>query len=150
MLSVCTCLGMGQPGGPNRSVWRPPPARHLCFTCKTLTSLLVLSPRYKQQLSAAEERQRGLEREKAQLALDWRQRCDVVERDHYRQAEDLIRALSEARDQVCVPRLVRCRRALGGPGSAPWLLDEGSGLSHVVVGIGRCRVSPSSVPCNDD
>ncbi|XP_044103109.1 coiled-coil domain-containing protein 57 isoform X2 [Neovison vison] len=56
--------------------------------------------RYKQQLSAAEERQRGLEREKAQLALDWRQRCDVVERDHYRQAEDLIRALSEARDQA--------------------------------------------------
>ncbi|XP_032177999.1 coiled-coil domain-containing protein 57 isoform X1 [Mustela erminea] len=56
--------------------------------------------RYKQQLSAAEERQRGLEREKAQLELDWRQRCDVVERDHYRKAEDLIRALSEARDQA--------------------------------------------------
>ncbi|XP_047562888.1 coiled-coil domain-containing protein 57 [Lutra lutra] len=56
--------------------------------------------RYKQQLSAAEERERGLEREKAQLELDWRQRCDTVERDHYHKAEDLIRALSEARDQA--------------------------------------------------
>ncbi|VCX40085.1 unnamed protein product [Gulo gulo] len=56
--------------------------------------------RYKQQLSAAEERERGLEREKAQLELDWRQRCDAVERDHYHKAEDLIRALSEARDQA--------------------------------------------------
>ncbi|XP_045839954.1 coiled-coil domain-containing protein 57 isoform X2 [Meles meles] len=56
--------------------------------------------RYKQQLSAAEERERGLEREKAQLELDWRQRCGAVERDHYRKAEDLIRALSEARDQA--------------------------------------------------
>ncbi|XP_022378960.1 coiled-coil domain-containing protein 57 isoform X2 [Enhydra lutris kenyoni] len=56
--------------------------------------------RYKQQLSTAEERERGLEREKAQLELDWRQRCDAVERDHYCKAEDLIRALSEARDQA--------------------------------------------------
>lgn len=112
---------------------RPPPpsvtAAHLCFMCKTLTSVLVLSPRYKQQLSAAEERERGLEREKAQLELDWRQRCGAVERDHYRKAEDLIRALSEARDQVCVPGLVGCRRALDGPGSALRLLDEGPGLS---------------------
>uniref|UniRef100_G1MFU1 Coiled-coil domain containing 57 n=1 Tax=Ailuropoda melanoleuca TaxID=9646 RepID=G1MFU1_AILME len=56
--------------------------------------------RYKQQLSEAVERERCLEREKAQLELDWRQRCDGVERDHYRKSEDLIRALTEARDQV--------------------------------------------------
>ncbi|XP_027423943.2 coiled-coil domain-containing protein 57 isoform X6 [Zalophus californianus] len=56
--------------------------------------------RYKQQLSVAAERERGLEREKVQLELDWRQRCDGVERDHYRKSEDLIQALTEARDQV--------------------------------------------------
>ncbi|XP_025715383.1 coiled-coil domain-containing protein 57 isoform X2 [Callorhinus ursinus] len=56
--------------------------------------------RYKQQLSMAAERERGLEREKVQLELDWRQRCDGVERDHYRKSEDLIQALTEARDQV--------------------------------------------------
>uniref|UniRef100_A0A452R7Q0 Coiled-coil domain containing 57 n=1 Tax=Ursus americanus TaxID=9643 RepID=A0A452R7Q0_URSAM len=56
--------------------------------------------RYKQQLSEAVERERCLEREKAQRELDWRQRCDGVERDHYRKSEDLIRALTEARDQV--------------------------------------------------
>ncbi|XP_077922409.1 coiled-coil domain-containing protein 57 isoform X3 [Halichoerus grypus] len=56
--------------------------------------------RYKQQLSAAAERERCLEREKMQLELDWRQRCDGVERDHYRKSEDLIQALTEARDQA--------------------------------------------------
>ncbi|XP_034881621.1 coiled-coil domain-containing protein 57 isoform X3 [Mirounga leonina] len=56
--------------------------------------------RYKQQLSAAAERERCLEREKMQLELDWRQRCDSVERDQYRKSEDLIQALTEARDQV--------------------------------------------------
>ncbi|XP_040495888.1 coiled-coil domain-containing protein 57 isoform X7 [Ursus maritimus] len=56
--------------------------------------------RYRQQLSEAVERERCLEREKAQRELDWRQRCDGVERDHYRKSEDLIRALTEARDQV--------------------------------------------------
>lgn len=69
-----------------------------------------------------------------QLELDWRQRCDGVERDHYRKSEDLIQALTEARDQVCVPRLVRFRPVLGGPGSALWPLEEGSGLSL------RCRL----------
>ncbi|XP_038402184.1 coiled-coil domain-containing protein 57 isoform X2 [Canis lupus familiaris] len=56
--------------------------------------------RYKQQLSAAADRERCLERERAQLELDWRQRCDSVERDHYRKSEDLIQALTEARDQA--------------------------------------------------
>ncbi|XP_030894801.1 coiled-coil domain-containing protein 57-like [Leptonychotes weddellii] len=56
--------------------------------------------RYKQQLSAAAERERCLEREKTQLQLDWQQRCDGVERAHYRKSEDLIQALTEARDQV--------------------------------------------------
>ncbi|XP_044777459.1 coiled-coil domain-containing protein 57 isoform X5 [Neomonachus schauinslandi] len=69
--------------------------------------------RYKQQLSAAAERERCLEREKVQLELDWRQRCDGVERDHYRKSEDLIQALTEARDQVAA-KLQETERTLRG------------------------------------
>ena len=82
----------------------------------------VPSRRYKQQLSAAADRERCLERERAQLELDWRQRCDSVERDHYRKSEDLIQALTEARDQVCTPSPVRFVLHRVGR-------EEGSGLS---------------------
>lgn len=95
------------------------------------------------------ERERCLEREKAQLELDWRQRCDGVERDHYRKSEDLIRALTEARDQVCIPKLVRFRPALGGPGSMPRGSRKAVGSHHTVVWIGTCRASLSSVTCNN-
>ncbi|VFV31397.1 Hypothetical predicted protein [Lynx pardinus] len=60
--------------------------------------------RYKQQLLAAAEREQCLQREKVQLELDWRHRCDSRERDHYRASEDLLQALTAARDQVCAPR----------------------------------------------
>ncbi|XP_030151753.1 coiled-coil domain-containing protein 57 [Lynx canadensis] len=56
--------------------------------------------RYKQQLLAAAEREQCLQREKVQLELDWRHRCDSRERDHYRASEDLLQALTAARDQV--------------------------------------------------
>uniref|UniRef100_A0A8C8XGH6 Coiled-coil domain containing 57 n=1 Tax=Panthera leo TaxID=9689 RepID=A0A8C8XGH6_PANLE len=56
--------------------------------------------RYKQQLLAAVERERCLHRDKVQLELDWRHRCDSRERDHYRASEDLLQALTAARDQV--------------------------------------------------
>ncbi|XP_053067477.1 coiled-coil domain-containing protein 57 isoform X4 [Acinonyx jubatus] len=56
--------------------------------------------RYKQQLLAAAEREQCLQRDKVQLELDWRHRCDSRERDHYRASEDLLQALTAARDQV--------------------------------------------------
>ncbi|XP_053748857.1 coiled-coil domain-containing protein 57 isoform X3 [Panthera pardus] len=56
--------------------------------------------KYKQQLLAAVERERCLHRDKVQLELDWRRRCDSRERDHYRASEDLLQALTAARDQV--------------------------------------------------
>ncbi|XP_058559718.1 coiled-coil domain-containing protein 57 isoform X2 [Neofelis nebulosa] len=56
--------------------------------------------RYKQQLLAAVEREQCLRRDKVQLELDWRHRCDSRERDHYRASEDLLQALTAARDQV--------------------------------------------------
>ncbi|XP_042773130.1 coiled-coil domain-containing protein 57 isoform X4 [Panthera leo] len=56
--------------------------------------------KYKQQLLAAVERERCLHRDKVQLELDWRHRCDSRERDHYRASEDLLQALTAARDQV--------------------------------------------------
>ncbi|XP_037013859.2 coiled-coil domain-containing protein 57 isoform X2 [Artibeus jamaicensis] len=56
--------------------------------------------RYQRQLSLATEREQSLEREKAQLGLDWQRRCAGLERDHYRQSEELIQGLSTAREQV--------------------------------------------------
>ncbi|XP_040312648.1 coiled-coil domain-containing protein 57 isoform X3 [Herpailurus yagouaroundi] len=56
--------------------------------------------KYKQQLLAAAEREQCLQRDKVQLELDWRHRCDSRERDHYRASEDLLQALTAARDQV--------------------------------------------------
>ncbi|XP_039082148.1 coiled-coil domain-containing protein 57 isoform X1 [Hyaena hyaena] len=56
--------------------------------------------RYKQQLLVAVEREQCLQRDKVQLELDWRHRCDCVERDHHRASEDLLQALTAARDQV--------------------------------------------------
>lgn len=60
--------------------------------------------RYKQQLSLAVEREQSLERDKVQLELDWQRRCEGVEREQYRRAEDLIQGLTAARDQVSAPQ----------------------------------------------
>ncbi|XP_054544602.1 coiled-coil domain-containing protein 57 [Talpa occidentalis] len=56
--------------------------------------------RYGQQLALAAGREQSLQRDKAQLELDWQRRCDGVERDLHRRAEGLVQALSAARDQV--------------------------------------------------
>ncbi|XP_075418527.1 coiled-coil domain-containing protein 57 [Tenrec ecaudatus] len=55
---------------------------------------------YKQQLAAAVGREQSLEREKVQLELDWRHRCEDAERDQYRRSEDLVQGLATAREQV--------------------------------------------------
>ncbi|XP_012590193.1 PREDICTED: coiled-coil domain-containing protein 57 [Condylura cristata] len=55
--------------------------------------------RYRQQLALAAGREQSLQRDKAQLELDWQRRCDGVERDLHLRAEDLVQALSLARDQ---------------------------------------------------
>ncbi|XP_029784212.1 coiled-coil domain-containing protein 57 isoform X2 [Suricata suricatta] len=68
--------------------------------------------RYKQQLLAAVEREQCLQRDKVQLDLDWRRRCDSVERDRYRASEDLLQALTAARDQVAA-KLQETERTLG-------------------------------------
>ncbi|XP_070082886.1 coiled-coil domain-containing protein 57 isoform X2 [Equus caballus] len=56
--------------------------------------------RYKQQLCLAAEREQSLEREKVQLELDWQRRCEGLERDQFQRSEDLIRALTMAKEQV--------------------------------------------------
>ncbi|XP_044600184.1 coiled-coil domain-containing protein 57 isoform X2 [Equus asinus] len=56
--------------------------------------------RYKQQLCLAAEREQSLEREKVQLELDWQRRCEGFERDQFQRSEDLIRALTMAKEQV--------------------------------------------------
>ena len=127
---------------------RCPTPRHLQHTCALHvhdTNLRAFPvPRYKQQLSAAEDRERGLEREKAQLELDWRHRCDGLERRRDLEAEDLIRALSEAREQVCVLGL------LGGLGSPRGSWTRAPGRHHAVVRVGRCQASASSLSCNNE
>ncbi|XP_053766824.1 coiled-coil domain-containing protein 57 isoform X2 [Desmodus rotundus] len=56
--------------------------------------------RYQRQLSLAAEREQSLQRDKVQLGLDWQRRCAGLERDHYRQSEELIQGLTMAREQV--------------------------------------------------
>jgi hypothetical protein len=56
--------------------------------------------RYKRELTEAMEREACLERSKTQLDLDWQRRYEKVEREQYERAEDLIKNLTHARDQV--------------------------------------------------
>ncbi|KAF6092789.1 coiled-coil domain containing 57 [Phyllostomus discolor] len=56
--------------------------------------------RYQRQLALAAEREQSLERDKAQLGLDWQRRCAGLERDHYRQSEELVQGLTAAREQA--------------------------------------------------
>ncbi|XP_038598832.1 coiled-coil domain-containing protein 57 [Tachyglossus aculeatus] len=60
--------------------------------------------RYKRELSVALERERGLERAKIQAELDWQRRCETMERTQYQESEELIQALTAARDRVPDPR----------------------------------------------
>jgi len=56
--------------------------------------------RYKKDLSLAVERQAEMERSKAQLELDWQRRYEDLERLQYAHSEDLVKTLSNARNEV--------------------------------------------------
>ncbi|XP_039766978.1 coiled-coil domain-containing protein 57 isoform X2 [Ornithorhynchus anatinus] len=55
--------------------------------------------RYEQRLSRALERERGLERAEVQAELDWQNRWESMERTQDQKAEELMRALTAARDR---------------------------------------------------
>ncbi|KAM3592182.1 uncharacterized protein V6R79_014122 [Siganus canaliculatus] len=54
---------------------------------------------YKQQLSAALERERLLEQAQVQLELDWQRRCEDMKTEHFFANAQLIQDLTQARDQ---------------------------------------------------
>ncbi|KAL6475465.1 hypothetical protein MHYP_G00165050 [Metynnis hypsauchen] len=56
--------------------------------------------RYKQQLASGIQREQALEQKHVQLELDWEQRCEKVQAEHYLKSEELIQGLTQARDQV--------------------------------------------------
>ncbi|XP_078691345.1 coiled-coil domain-containing protein 57-like isoform X2 [Branchiostoma floridae x Branchiostoma belcheri] len=56
--------------------------------------------RYKKDLTLALERESSLERAKAQLELDWQRRGEDMERLQYQKSEELIRNLTQARDEA--------------------------------------------------
>jgi len=60
--------------------------------------------RYKKDLALATERQSELERSKAQLELDWQRRYEDLERLQYAHSEDLVKTLSNARNEVTLIR----------------------------------------------
>ena len=66
----------------------------------------VLTHRYKKDLALAMERQAELEQSKAQLQLDWQRRYEELERLQYAQSEDLVKMLSNARNEVTCHHLV--------------------------------------------
>ena len=55
---------------------------------------------YKKELQQAVERETVLERSKAQLELDWQRRVENLERGQYDRSEELVRSLTQARDEV--------------------------------------------------
>ena len=56
--------------------------------------------RYQRELVAATERQQSLERAKAQVELDWQRRHEGLERSQFERSEDLVKALTQSRDEV--------------------------------------------------
>ncbi|XP_074647544.1 coiled-coil domain-containing protein 57-like [Tubulanus polymorphus] len=56
--------------------------------------------RYRKDLNLAIERQASLEREKAQLELDWQKRFEDIDRHQYDKAEDLVQNLTKMRDEA--------------------------------------------------
>ncbi|XP_036428406.1 coiled-coil domain-containing protein 57 [Colossoma macropomum] len=56
--------------------------------------------RYKQQLASGIQREQALEQKRVQLELDWEQRFEKVQAEHYLKSEELIQGLTQARDQV--------------------------------------------------
>ena len=58
--------------------------------------------RYKREVTSAHERISALERAKVQLDLDWQKRYDDLERQQYERSEDLVKKLTQARDEVVI------------------------------------------------
>ncbi|XP_041363903.1 coiled-coil domain-containing protein 57-like [Gigantopelta aegis] len=56
--------------------------------------------RYQRELVQAAEREAALERGKVQLALDWQNRYEDCERSQYEKSEELIKQLTQARDEA--------------------------------------------------
>ena len=56
--------------------------------------------RYKHELAEALQREEDLQRAKTQLDLDWQRRYESVEREQYEKAENLIKKLTQAREEV--------------------------------------------------
>ncbi|XP_070579694.1 coiled-coil domain-containing protein 57-like [Ptychodera flava] len=56
--------------------------------------------RYKKELSQAMERETSLERAKTQLELDWQRRCEDTERQQYQNTEELVQKLTLSRDEA--------------------------------------------------
>lgn len=78
-----------------------------CYLVLKLTTMFCITSshpffyRYKKELSAAVEREASLERSKTQLELDWQRRYEDLERLQYEKSEDLVKKLTQARDEVC-------------------------------------------------
>ena len=64
---------------------------------------LLLSFRYKKELTIAMERESSLERSRAQLEVDWQRRCEDTEREVYSKQEHLLAGLTKQRDEVLLP-----------------------------------------------
>lgn len=71
----------------------------LCFP-SSIQLFLLLSSRYKKELTIAIERESSLERSRAQLEVDWQRRCEDTEREVYIKHEQLVAGLTKQRDQV--------------------------------------------------
>ena len=56
--------------------------------------------RYRTSLQQSVEREKLLERSKAQVELDWQCHCEELERRQYSKSEALIASLSQSKDQV--------------------------------------------------
>ena len=57
-------------------------------------------------MSLATERQLTLEREKAQVELDWQRKMEDVEREHISKTEELIKRITVAKDEVQLMSLI--------------------------------------------
>ncbi|XP_062859035.1 coiled-coil domain-containing protein 57 isoform X2 [Trichomycterus rosablanca] len=55
---------------------------------------------YKEQLASGVQREQALEQKRVQLELDWERRYEEVRAEHYLKCEELIKGLTQSRDQV--------------------------------------------------
>lgn len=65
-----------------------------------LINAKCLGFRYKERLASGVQREQALEQKRVQLELDWERRYEEVRAEHYLKCEELIKGLTESRDQV--------------------------------------------------